>query len=734
MVGTIKYIANVSTSIYQRGTFDEFIKWLWQQKMVQLDIETNVTDWWDTRVLISLQFGSCGWKQERTQWFIQWSELTEDQKLQIKKYLEDPYRIKIAHNVTYEYVVLRFYDIILENVFDTMLAEQVLKGGEKDVDYSLAGISWKYLGIMLDKTEQTNFGDNIINDSKLLYGVSDVAYLDVIRNRQLQLAYQENLINVFGLEMEAVLAFGDITFNGMKLDKAKWIENIELAKPLVEEKTNKINSWLRKEPLYSFAVKKGYISPVDRCTINYKSHQQKAELLELIFPDLTGSSLAILEKYAQKYAMVLGPERRDLLYDMLVKDYTKFQEYLVKYHREYLVEYGYLIPADTVTINWNSPPQVLELFQVLIPKIIGTGEDERGKFSHRILTDYEEYGKAIGLVTDYGESWIDKYCGPDGYVRTHFNQVLTTGRVSSSNPNMQNIIVTEEVGTRYRNCFVAEPGWDFIDSDYTGQELALIAWICKDPIWLGAIERGEDIHSIVAALMFAKKWKEGTEPGCAFEAMKVNAEGKLVQAKQKCNCKKHKPLRYDSKAIDFGLAYGMSEIKLASDLNISVPEARNLLNAFFTLFPGIKSTLDFLGHFGVRNGYIQTIAPFNRKRWFPYWREYRDYVSVHIQGVKFIKKLGEIERASKNQPIQGTAADMVKVAMVNVRSYIRENGLRDKVKMVAQVHDQITTIAVHEFAEQWKVIFDGLMNDAAKLFMPTGILKAETLINPVWTK
>lgn len=724
MIGTIKYIANIADCMYHRGTFDEFISWLWNQKYVQIDIETDITNWWNTRKLVSIQFGSVGWAEERQQWFLQWSELTEEQKLAIKDYLENPYYVKLAHNVTYEYVVLQFHGIILENVYDTMLGEKILRGGiQEGEDYSLEGISWKYLGIIMDKTEQTNFGDNIITESKIRYGITDVAYLDIIRTKQLQTATQENLINVFGLEMEAVLAFGDITFNGMKLDQEKWRENIALAQPIVDEKTKTINSWLTTGPLAAFARVKGYISDVDRCTVNYNSHQQKTELIKLICPEIAGAGLPVIKKYIRDNAMVLDPDVLDLLNDMLVKDYTRFQDYLTLHYREYLIEKEYIVPAGTVTLNWNSQPKVLELFQQLIPKLQGIGEDDRGKFAHKILTDFEEYGKAVGLVTDYGESWIEKYVGPDGYVRTNFNQVLVTGRVSSSNPNMQNIIVTEEVGTRYRNCFITEPGWCFVDSDYTGQELAIIAWVSKDPVWLGAIERGEDIHSIVAELMFAEKWKKGTEPGCAY-----------VTKKAKCNCKKHKALRYDSKAIDFGLAYGMSEIKLASDLGISRNEALALLNRFFEIFPGIKKTLDFLGEFGMRNGYIMTLYPFGRKRWFPRWSEWKDYVDAHIQKVRFFKALGEIERASKNQPIQGTAADMVKVAMVCLRIYVRDHDLRDKVKMVAQVHDQVTYVARNDYAEKWSPIFDGIMNEAAKFIIPTGILKAETLINKCWTK
>lgn len=747
MIGTIKYIARVvadennplSNEVPElpenmsAGTFDEFITWLWQQYEVQLDIETNVCKWWNEFTIISMQFGSCRGKS--VQWFLQWSELTVEQKARIKEYLEDQHRQKLAHNGMFEYVVCRFHDIIIENMYDTMLAEKVLRGGMENENYALADISWKYLKLMMDKTLQKAFGNNIITPEKIIYGITDVAYLKTIKIQQLFQAQQENLINVFGLEMEALLAFGDITYEGMLFDHAKWRDNIALAQPIVDANLAQLNSWLLPGgKLHDAAIRMQYVSNNDRVQINYNSWQQIGELLLLIFPDITGTSQAILKKYTEERCCTLEPIQLDLLQDMRLKDYNKFRDYLIEHHYDYLVEHEYLIPAGTVTINWNSDQQALPLFQVLIPKLSRIAEEERNKHLHPVLTDFENYTKALKLVTDLGENWITKYVGPDGYVRTNFNQIVSTGRVSSSNPNMQNITVDDAVGTRYRNAFICEPGWTFVDSDYTGQELALIAKASNDPIWIGAIERGEDIHSIVAELMFGEKWKAGTEEGCAYYAMKVNAEGKLVQAKQKCSCKVHKKCRYDSKAIDFGLAYGMSEIKLGSDLKISRNEALGLLNRFFELFPYIKTTLDFLGHYGVRYGHIMTLAPFNRKRWFPYWRENYAYREVHIQGIKFIGPLGEIERQSKNHPIQGSAADMMKLAMVLVRNYIRDNNLRHMVKLQMQVHDQLTTKVPETYAEEWIPILDSIMNEAATLIIPSGMLKAETLSSPVWTK
>lgn len=704
--------------------------------MLQIDIETDVTDWYCTRRLISIQFGSCkGSRQERQQWFLQWSELNESEKQLIKQVLEDQHVLKLAHNGAYEYIILRFYDIIIENMYDTMLAEKILHGGLENVNYALADISWKYLKIMMDKSEQKNFGDNIITDSKIRYGITDVAYLDIIRKQQMMEATVKGLINVFALEMDALLAFSDITYEGIELDKEKWRENERMAKPLVEEALGKLNKWLRQEPLYTYALKKEYLSNADRITINFNAPAQKAELLRLIFPDIAGAGLPVIKKYIRDHSLEgMDMEKLNILVGLQNKDYSPFEKYLVKYHRDYLEQEEYLIPAGRITINWNSQPQVLPLFQLVIPKLNSLAEEERNKHAHQILKDYEDYTSATKLITTYGEEFIVKHVNPDGRVRTNFNQVVSTGRVSSSKPNMQNIPAKESVGTRYRNAFVCGPDEVFVDSDYASQELVLIAYVSKDPVWLEALANGWDLHSICADLVHKKKWKDAAENDCAYYKVVVNEKGVLVQQKQKCKCKGHKHLRDGIKSINFGLAYGMSEIKLSGELSITVREAMNLIEEYFRTFPAIKRTLDFLGAFGVTQGYIQTLAPFFRKRWFPHWNLYLPWIDAHIEGIKYIPALGEIERASKNMPIQGSAADMMKTAMVLVRSYIRDNGLRDTVRMVAQVHDQLTTVTKRDIAEEWKPILDQLMCEAGRLIVPTDLLKADTNITEVWTK
>lgn len=740
----IRHISHCQSYKYQRGSFEDFIEWWDRQKQYQLDIETDIApnDMWLLNNLISLQFGSASNLLIPEQWFIQWSELTDEQKQTLIDRLNKCKRQKFIHNGKFEYIILRKYDIILENIFDTMLAEKVLRGGMEVADYALADISWKYLRVIMDKTQQTLFGDNIITDEKIVYGCVDVTYLDIISKQQIEEADRENLLNVMALEMAALPSFADTTFEGIKLNLEAWRANIELATPIIQKAKDTMDAWLSKSPFQETAIKLGYISPEDRVTMNLKTqHQKRTEMLAKIIPGLPGSNMVMLKKYIRDNSGELSTRQLHILHACTEKDYTLLDQEILTQHREWAIGFGYLIPANEASINWNSGDQVMPLALLVEPGLKGLSEEEINNTTHKMLRDLQDYRSAIKLHSTYGERYIHEHVYPSGKVHTNFNQIISTGRCSSSGPNMQQLPVGEKViiptdpnGLRYRNAFVCDPGWVFVDSDYVSQELTIIAYISRDPVWMDAINNGYDLHSVCADLVYKDKWFKAQSEDCAYYRMVIGPEGTLRQAKLKCKCRGHKTLRESIKPINFGLAYGMTEYKLAGTLQISVKEALKLIEEYFNTFPSIRRVLDFLGAYGVRNGHVPTLAPFYRKRYYPNWWMFRDYIEPFLAEMVKIPELGRIERQSKNHPIQGTSADIVKVAMWLIREYIKDNNLRDLVKFQAQVHDQITTIAVESFAPQWRIIFDNLMKEAAMLVIPTGILKADTQITPVWTK
>ena len=365
-----------------------------------------------------------------------------------------------------------------------------------------------------------------------------------------------------------------------------------------------------------------------------------------------------------------------------------------------------------VDVKWTSPKQVLDVFKCIVPKLENVNGKQMYKyrFKYPLINKYVKYKEAMKLCTSYGDAFFKNLSG-DKRIHTSFHQILDTGRVSSSKPNMQQI----PADNIYRNCFTAPDGWSFVSSDYSSQELNVIAFGSKDPVWIKALENNEDLHSTCAELVYGELWYDAADKNCAYMKNKI-----------KCNCKQHKKLRTNVKTINFGLAYGMGPNKLADTLNISLDGAKELIKKYFKAFPAIKGFLDKLGNFGKKFGYIKTFPPYNRRRWFTNW-----YPKIWARKSSFME-LGSIERASKNTPIQGASADMTKRALVLMRDYI--NTLDVPVKLVMTVHDQIDTICQDEYVDWWSSKMKELMEQAALEIVTNGLLKAEVTVSNCWEK
>ena len=367
-----------------------------------------------------------------------------------------------------------------------------------------------------------------------------------------------------------------------------------------------------------------------------------------------------------------------------------------------------------VDVKWTSPKQVLNVFQTLIASLENVNGKEMYKYRYKypIIDTYVQYKEAMKLCTSYGDAFFKNLAG-DNKIHTNFHQILDTGRVSSSKPNMQQI----PADNMYRNCFIAPEGWSFVSADYSSQELNVIAFGSKDPVWLKALEEGQDLHSTCAELVYSEQWRDAAEEDCAYY---------LNGARQKCKCPSHKKLRTNVKTINFGLAYGMGPNKLADTINVTTDDAKLLIEKYFTSFPAIKGFLDKLGDFGKKNGFITTFPPYRRRRWFTNWYpKIWEHRSMSME-------LGSIERASKNTPIQGASADMTKRALVLMREYINYNDV--PVKLVMTVHDQIDTICREDWLEVWTRDMKHLMEVAAKEIVTNGLLKAEVSVSNCWEK
>lgn len=730
---------------YQPGTLEQFLAWISSLREYQLDIETTVTEFWCDKKMITIQFGDI-WGKD--QWVIHWLSLTEPEKSQVRKVLHDKSKTKLIHYALFEYVVLRFHGIRLDNIYCTHLGEQVIYGGQGMGKnglpvgwYSLAGMTMRYLCIDLDKSQQMTFNDNDpLTEDQVVYAADDVKPIGAIRRMQIdKLKIQLSgapLEMTAALEMEALLSYGDMVYEGMELDTNAWLANLDLVEPVIASAEAACYELMQSDPkLHDKAVELGYINLNDAIEFSWSSPQQVLKLLRILDPSLEGTSQAYLKGLLRREP--LHPFQNQLQ-QLIDKDYQPLGQFVYDFHRDEMIEAGLIRPAGDTQINWNSVPQVLPLLKAIVPRMKSMDEENMNRFPHPIGEKISEYKDTLKLRTTYGEEFINKHLEPDGKIRTTINQVVTTGRASSRNPNMQNIPAKEEVGNRYRNCFIAPMGWSYVSGDYTGQELCIIAYLSGDEVWTTTLQAGQDLHSVCAEMVWPEKWKKVAEPTCEYYFAHVDKDTGVAypdNSRRKCSCKKHKPMRYDTKSLDFGLAYGMTEFKLAADAKISVPAAKQIMKDYFTTFAKIGRLLDYFGSFGVKHGYIQTIWPFYRKRWFPEWKTVPLVDrSAHLGGISHHWKLGEIERASKNMPIQGTAGDMAKISIILIRWYLDEHNLNGVVKQVMQVHDQDDTITRDDFKDDWALKLRDIMEEAALFLIPNGLVKADVQITPSWSK
>lgn len=336
--------------------------------------------------------------------------------------------------------------------------------------------------------------------------------------------------------------------------------------------------------------------------------------------------------------------------------------------------------------NINSPKQVGE---VLYEKLNIQLKKKRGKAKPstnvevleelaseypicRYLIDYRKYTK---LRTTYTDALPLLVSLKDRRIHTTYNQTVTaTGRLSSSNPNLQNIPIRTEEGNKLRNAFIAENENDFIlSSDYSQIELRLLAHVSGDENLISAFNSDVDVHSLTASKVFDVPVEQVT-----------------------------KEMRYKSKAVNFGIIYGQTRYGLAKALDIPAQEAQNFIDKYFMTYPKVKDYMENTVAFAYEHGFVETI--FGRKRYLP------ELASPN----RMIKEFAE--RAAINQPLQGTAADLIKMAMINVDKVFKENNLKSK--MVMQVHDELVFEVVADELEQVKTLVKQEMQNVANLKVP----------------
>ena len=344
--------------------------------------------------------------------------------------------------------------------------------------------------------------------------------------------------------------------------------------------------------------------------------------------------------------------------------------------------------ADDPQLNISSPRQVGEvLFDKLQldPKAKKTGSktqystDEATLVAiadrHPIVNEILEFRAVKKLLSTYIEPFPSYISQVDGRVHTTFNQALTaTGRLSSSNPNLQNIPVRTERGKEIRKAFVpGTPEGVIVSADYSQIELRIMAHLSCDAHLIQAFRDGVDVHAATAAKILGIPVSEVT-----------------------------REQRSMAKTANFGIMYGISSFGLAQRLHLSRTAAKELIDGYFASFPAIRSFIDDSISFARENGYVETL--FGRRRYLP-------DIEAHNANVRALA-----ERNAVNAPIQGTSADIIKLAMIGVADRLREEGLRSR--MVLQIHDELVFDALPEEVPALKALVKDVMENVIKLSVP----------------
>ena len=342
--------------------------------------------------------------------------------------------------------------------------------------------------------------------------------------------------------------------------------------------------------------------------------------------------------------------------------------------------------AAGVTFNVNSPKQVGEVLFEQLKLDAKAKKSKTGQYStsEDVLLGLKGKHEVVGMILEYRElkklistyiAALPTYINPEtGKIHTTYNQTVTaTGRLSSSNPNLQNLPIRSERGQLIRQAVIPDEGCLFLSADYSQIELRLMAHFSQDPHMLEAFRSGQDVHAATAAKIFGVTIEEVT-----------------------------KEQRRQAKTANFGIIYGISAFGLAQQLDCSRSEAKALIDGYFAAFPGVIDYIERQKELARQQGYAVTL--FGRKRYLP------DIVSHNATVRSFA------ERNAVNSPIQGTAADIIKMAMVAINNRLKAEGLQTK--MIMQVHDELNFNVPMNEVDRVREIVVGEMQNVVHLTVP----------------
>lgn len=414
---------------------------------------------------------------------------------------------------------------------------------------------------------------------------------------------------------------------------------------------------------------------------------QSPDIDVMLFEDLKKALLDKQTDESQKLYNEIELPLSKTLFEMEKAGFKLDRDGLAEYSKMLFSQISHTEQAiyDTVghEFNINSPKQLgAVLFdELMLPhgkktkSGYSTNADvlEELRLIHPVVDMILYYRKLAKLKSTYCDGLLAIY-SDDGRIHTTFKQTMTlTGRLSSAEPNLQNIPVKTELGRELRRFFVADDGCVLIDADYSQIELRVLAHLSGDETLTNAFKNGDDVHRITASQVFGIPQEYVTSD-----------------------------MRKRAKTVNFGIIYGMGDYSLSRDLGVTKREAARYIDGYFARYPGVKRFLDMTVEQAKKDGYVSTM--FGRRR----------YIPELAVSKKQLAAFGE--RVAKNTPIQGTSADIIKIAMINVERELANAGL--KAHLILQIHDELIVEAPENEAEKAKEILINCMQNAAKLSVP----------------
>lgn len=704
---------------------EESLNMLEPLKLVGLDTETRGFDPY-TKDLLSVQLGTYEF-----QIIIDCSTIDI---LLYKDYFENPERIFILVNAKFDLKFFYHKRIIIANVWDTFLAEKLIYLGYPPGMHGLglADCARKYLGVDLDKSVRGNIIWEGLTERVIVYAGDDVKYLIPLREKQIEVLKEKDLITALSLENEFVKVLAYIEYCGVKLDVKKWREKMSSDQDKLDKALSSLNDW------------------VVEWALNPNVEDQKGSVLNRIPRD-----------------QLIKQRSRYIFHDMQGDLFT-----------------GYSGPK--CAINWNSGKQVIPLFEELGFNL-NTWDKEAGKMKKSIDANiiepqkdissiapiYLEYKAAMKTTSTYGQNFIDSINPVSGRIHTQFNQLMDTGRLSCGGKNkdakiqylnLQNLPSDKET----RACFVSEKGNLWASADYSGQESVIITNVSRDPNLISFFNDAlGDLHSYVAKLTFHEELKDIP----------------LDQVKEKA-----KHYRQIAKKVEFAANYGGDGNTISQNVGVSKAEGEMIYDNYLKAFPGLKNYFDFCRYDVMQKGYILLnpvvknkahIYDYDKlmvavKRFTPeFWAEYRvhkanresldsltpseksymweeftvnetpieelaeayqvsEYTVMATVVKHYFQRKAASEKQSINYRIQGTGACMFKLASIKFFNWLKEHNLLFTVKYCIPVHDEINIEFPEELKDTVPDILIKCMKSAGDTFCKIVKLDADIEISDHW--